>query len=274
MSDQRLPREIDTTIAHSARIYDWWLGGKDNFAADRELGQKIVNLVPMTPASARANRAFLHRAAGTVAAEGVHQFIDLGAGLPTADNTHSVVQRVDPNNRVVYVDYDPIVLAHARALLEGIGPTTVIQADIRNPDAILNHPDVNKVIDFTKPVCVLAVAVLHFLDDAQHPHAIVARLRQAMAPGSYLVLSHITGDGTGEADDVIAMMRQRMADPPTLRGHAEVLRFFDGFDLLDPGVVPVHLWRPEDGDPTQQQWSKPGDEDQPYWMYAGVGRRI
>jgi hypothetical protein len=130
------------------------------------------------------------------------------------------------------------------------------------------------VIDFTKPVCILAVAVLHFFDDSQDPHAIVARLCQAMAPGSYLVLSHITGDGTSEADDVIAMMRQRMADPPTLRTHAEVLSFFDGFELLDPGVVPVHLWRPEGADLTEPRWRKPGDEDQPFWMYAGVGRRI
>jgi len=273
MSDQQAPRGIDISVAHSARIYDWWLGGKDNFAPDRELGQKIVEMVPMTPASARANRAFLHRAAGMVAAEGIHQFLDLGAGLPTVDNTHSVVQRVDPHNRVVYVDYDPIVLTHARALLAGTGPTTVIQADIRDPEAILTHPEVTSVIDFTQPVCVLAVAVLHFFNNEANPHAIVARLREAMAPGSYLVLSHITGDGTSEADNVISIMRQRMADPPTLRPHAEVLRFFDGFDLLDPGVVPVHLWRPDDHEAHQPQWRKPGDEDQPFWMYAGVGRK-
>ena len=259
MSDRVAPPGIDTSVAHSARVYDWWIGGKDNFAPDRELGQKIVDLVPMTPQSARANRAFLHRAAGMVAAEGVHQFLDLGAGLPTVDNTHTVVQRVDPSNRVVYVDYDPIVLVHARALLEGIGPTSVIQADIRDPEAILTHPEVTKVIDFTKPVCVLSVAVLHFFNEQQNPHAIVARLREAMTPGSYLVLSHISGDGTGEAHDVISIMRQRMADPPTLRTHLEVVRFFDGLELLDPGVVPVHLWRPED--------------HEPFWMYAGVGRK-
>lgn len=272
-SDRPAPRGLDTSVAHSARIYDWWLGGKDNFAADRTLGQKIVDLVPMTPASARANRAFLHRAAGMVAAAGVHQFLDLGAGLPTAENTHSVVQRVDPDNRVVYVDYDPLVLVHARALLEGIGPTTVVQADIRDPQAILTHPDVTDVVDFTRPVCVLAVAVLHFLTDKEDPHAVVARLREAMAPGSYLVLSHITGDGTTEADEVISIMRAAMADPPTLRPHAEVLRLFDGFDLLDPGVVPVHLWRPDPDDPQQPRWRKPGDEDGPFWMYAGVGRK-
>jgi SAM-dependent methyltransferase len=273
MSDREAPRGIDTSVAHSARVYDWWLGGKDNFAPDRELGQKIVDMVPMTHDSARANRAFLHRAAGMVAAEGVHQFLDLGAGLPTVDNTHTVVQRVDPNNRVVYVDYDPIVLVHARALLEGYGPTTVVQADIRDPEAIVTHPEVTAVIDFTRPVCVLAVAVLHFFKEQDNPHAVVARLREAMAPGSYLVLSHITGDGTSEADDAIAIMRQRMVDPPALRTHGEVLRFFDGFELLDPGVVPVNLWRPEGHDLHQPLWRKPGDEDQPFWMYAGVGRK-
>ncbi len=272
-SDREARRGIDTSVAHSARIYDWWLGGKDNFAPDRELGQKIVDLVPMTPASARANRAFLHRAAGMVAGTGVHQFLDLGAGLPTVENTHSVVQRIDPTNRVIYIDYDPLVIVHARALLAGNGPTSVVQADIRDPQAILTHPEVTEVIDFTKPVCVLAVAVLHFLTDKEDPHAIVARLREAMAPGSYLVLSHITGDGTSEADEVIAMMRQRMADPPTLRSHAEVLRFFNGFELLDPGVVPVHLWRPDGHDPHQPHWRKPGDEGGPFWMYAGVGHK-
>jgi SAM-dependent methyltransferase len=273
MSDREDLPGIDTSVAHSARIYDWWLGGKDNFAADRELGQKIVDMVPMTPASTRANRAFLHRAAGMVAAAGVQQFLDLGAGLPTVENTHTVVQRIDPGNRVVYVDYDPIVLAHARALLEGIGPTTVIRADIRDPEAILNHRSVREVIDFTQPVCVLAVAVLHFFTEEQNPQAIVKRLYQEMAPGSYLVLSHITGDGTSEAEEVVAMMRRRMADPPTLRTHGEVLRFFDGFEVLDPGVVPVHLWRPEGEAGTAPEWRKPGDEDEPFWMYAGVARK-
>src|SRR5262249_39486720 len=146
-SDRPLPRGIDTTVAHSARIYDYWLGGKDNFAADRELGQQIVNLVPMTPASARAHPAFLHRAAGIVDTQAFHQFLDLGAGLPTADNTHSVVQRIDPHNRVVYIDYDPLVIAHARALLAVDGPTIAAQADIRDPETILTHPEVTEAID-------------------------------------------------------------------------------------------------------------------------------
>jgi SAM-dependent methyltransferase len=270
-SRRQAPRGIDTSTAHSARVYDWWLGGKDNFAADRELGQQIVDLVPMTPASARANRAFLHRAAGMAAARGVHQFLDLGAGLPTADNTHSVVQRIDPKNSVVYVDYDPLVLAHARALLAGNGPTTVVQADIRDPDAILANPEVTEAIDFGQPVCVLAVAVLHFLTEDDNPHAVVNRFRRAMAPGSYLVISHITGDGTPEADEAITLMRKQMADPPTLRSHAQVLRFFHGFDLLAPGVVPVHRWQATAPDP--EPGSRSHEEDGPFWMYAGVGRK-
>jgi hypothetical protein len=271
--DREAPRGIDTSVAHSARVYDWWLGGKDNYARDRELGQMIVDLVPMTPASARANRAFLHRAAGMVAGAGVRQFLDLGAGLPTVENTHTVVQRIDPGNRVVYVDYDPIVIVHARALLEGFGPTSVVAADIRDPQAILTHPEVTAVVDFTKPVCVLAVAVMHFLTDKEDPHAVVARLREAMAPGSYLVLSHITGDGTSQAEQVITMMRERMADPPTLRNRAEVVGLFDGFELLDPGVVPVHRWRPVDNNDNGQQGRRrdPGNADE-FWMYAGLGR--
>jgi hypothetical protein len=268
------PSGVDASLAHSARVYDYWLGGKDNFAADRELGEKIVDLVPMTRASARANRAFLHRAAGMVADAGVHQFLDLGAGLPTVDNTHTVVQRVNRANGVVYVDYDPLVVAHARALLAGNGPTIAVQADIRDPQALLNDPEVTGFLDLAQPVCVLAVAVLHFLDQEENPYAVVARLREAMAPGSYLVVSHITGDGTSQADadQVIAMMRKGMADPPTLRSHAKVRRFFDGFDLLPPGLVPVHYWRPEHENPHQPQWREPGDEDGPFWMYAGVGR--
>src|SRR6266487_6448051 len=212
MSEREAPRGIDTSVAHSARIYDWWLGGKDNFAADRELGQRIVDLVPMTRASCRANRAFLHRAAGMVAKAGVCQFLDLGAGLPTVENTHTVVQRVNRANGVVYVDYDPLVVAHARALLAGNGPTIAVQADIRDPEAILTDSEVTGFLDVTRPVCVLAVAVLHFVTDAEDPYAVVDRLRRAMAPGSYLVISHITGDGTSqaEADEVFALMRQHM----------------------------------------------------------------
>jgi hypothetical protein len=290
--DRPAPTGVDVSVAHSARVYDWWLGGKDNFAVDRELGQRIVDLVPTTGASCRANRAFLHRAARMIARAGVHQFLDLGAGLPTMDNTHAVVQRVDPANRVVYVDYDPLVLAHARALLAGYGPTYVAQADIRDPDAIVTHPEVTAVIDFTAPVCVLAVAVLHFITDTEDPNAIVNRLRQAMAPGSYLVLSHITSDGARhrtadtssegapegasdgadddgrDAGEVLALMRKYMADPPTPRIYDEVQRFFDGFDLLDPGVVPVDQWRPDDETPAQTLSS--GDE---FWMYAGVGHK-
>jgi S-adenosyl methyltransferase len=271
--DRPAPRGVDVSVAHSARVYDWWLGGKDNFAVDRELGQRIVELVPMTEASCRANRAFLHRAAGMVARAGVHQFLDLGAGLPTMDNTHAVVQRVDPANRVVYVDYDPLVLAHARALLAGNGATYAVQADIRDPESIVTHPEITAVIDFTRPVCVLAVAVLHFVTDAEDPYAVVNRLRQAMAPGSYLVVSHITADGTSqaEADEVFALMQKHMADPPTPRTHAEARRLFDGFDLLDPGVVPVDRWRPDDQTPSAPPPGGGGGAE--FWMYAGVGRK-
>jgi hypothetical protein len=277
--DRPAPQGVDASVAHSARVYDWWLGGKDNFAADRELGQRIVDLVPMTRASCRANRAFLHRAAGMVANAGVHQFLDLGAGLPTVENTHTVVQRVNRANGVVYVDYDPLVVAHARALLAGNGPTIAVQADIRDPDAILTHPEVTGFIDFAQPVCVLAVAVLHFVTDPEDPYAVVNRLYQAMASGSYLVISHITGDGANQAqaDEVFALMRKHMADPPTPRTHAEVRRLFDGFDLLDPGVVAVDRWQPDHqpsaAQPARGSDGKNSNAEGPFWMYAGVARR-
>jgi hypothetical protein len=272
--DRPAPQGVDSSVAHSARVYDWWLGGKDNFAADRELGQRIVDLVPMTRASCRANRAFLHRAAALIADAGVRQFLDLGAGLPTVENTHTVVQQVNRANGVVYVDYDPLVVAHARALLAGNGPTIAVQADIRDPDALLTHPEVTGFLDLTQPVCVLAVAVLHFVTDAEDPYAVADRLWQAMAPGSYLVVSHITGDGTSqaEADEVFALMRKHMADPPTPRTYAEVRRFFDGFDLLDPGLVPVEQWRPDHSTPPAQP-SRTAGGDEPFWMYAGVARK-
>jgi S-adenosyl methyltransferase len=269
------PQGVDVSVAHSARVYDWWLGGKDNFAADRELGEKIVDLVPMTWASCRANRAFLHRAAGIVAKAGVRQFLDLGAGLPTVENTHTVVQRVNPANGMVYVDYDPLVVAHARALLAGNGPTIAVQADIRDPEAILTDPEVTGFIDFARPLCVLAVAVLHFVTDAEDPYAVVNRLRQAMTPGSYLVLSHITGDGTSqaEADEVFALTRKYMVDPPTPRAYGEVRRFFAGFDLLDPGLVPVDHWQPDNQPQPARPGQTPHSGDEPFWMYAGVARK-
>jgi len=270
MSNEEHLRGIDDSVAHSARIYDWWLGGKNNFPADRELGQKIVDMVPMTSESARANRAFLHRAARAAAEAGVRQFLDLGAGLPTMDNTHTVVQRINPDNRVVYVDYDPIVLTHARALLTGVGPTTVIQADIRDPEALLGRAEVREFIDFSEPVCVLVVGVMHFMTEKDDPYSIVQRLRQDMVPGSQLVLSHITADGVPGAADVFSEMRSRMADPPTPRSHAEVLRFFEGFELLDPGVVPVHTWRPDNESETSTQGGTYASDE--FWMYAGAGR--
>ncbi len=233
----------------------------------------------MTRASCRANRAFLHRAAGLVAEAGVRQFLDLGAGLPTVENTHTVVQRVNRANAVVYVDYDPLVVAHARALLAGYGPTIAVQADIRDPDTLLTHPEVTGFLDPAQPVCVLAVAVLHFVTDAENPYAVVNRLRQAMTPGSYLVASHITADGTSqtEADEVFALMRKHMADPPTPRTHAEVRRFFDGLDLLHPGVVAVDQWQPEHQPPVAQPARGPdsekGNGEGSFWMYAGVAHK-
>jgi hypothetical protein len=231
-------------VAHSARMYDYYLGGKDNFAADREAAEKVLASFPAMRTTARENRAFLRRVVTYLAGEaGIHQFLDIGTGIPTADNTHEVAQRVAPDSRVVYADNDPIVLTHARALLVG-GSTAYLNADLRDPDNILAQ--LRAVLDLKSPVALLLVSVLQFLTDDDDPYAIVGRLLSALPAGSYLAISHATGDflptGTGVAG-------QRIYDeagiPLQLRTHEEISRFFDGCELISPGLVPISEWRAE-----------------------------
>jgi S-adenosyl methyltransferase len=256
------PPGIDATIATAARIYDYWLGGHDNFAADRVAALKLTEGSPGTPLVARKNRAFLGRAVRFLVGEaGVRQFLDLGTGLPTRGNVHQVAQAIAPGARVVYVDNDPMVLAHARALKTGEG-TAVIQADLRDPDTILGHPDTRRLIDFSQPLAVLFVAVLHFVANPD-AGAAVARFTGAAAPGSYLVLSHATGAPEPETSAAATAVYARTANPVSLRTRDQILAFFDGLEILEPGLVPVQYWRPGEPDP-----GDPGDE----WMLGGVGR--
>ncbi len=245
----RPPSDLHPEIPHPARIYNYFLGGKDHFPADREAAEKVLAFAPATPSAARANRAFLQRAVRYVAGEGITQFLDIGTGIPTAGNTHEVAQQVDPAVKVVYIDNDPIVLAHARALMAGPGhgATTVLQADLRDPAAILADPRVREAIDFGQPVALMLVAVLHFVDDEQDPYGLVRTLIDALAPGSYLILSHATGDfDPPEHSAAGKAAYQKAAAQVSPRSHPEVLRFFEGLDLLEPGVVAVPKWRPED----------------------------
>lgn len=259
------PLGIDATVPTTARMYDFWLGGKDHFAADRAAALAVTEAAPETPLVAVENRKFLRRAVRYLAAEaGIGQFLDIGTGLPTQGNVHQVAQAVSPGARVMYVDNDPMVLAHSRALKTG-GNTDVIEADLRDPTAILNHPGIRAVIDFSRPLAVLLVAVLHFIGDSDDPHAIVAALRDALPAGSYLVLSHATdGIHGGSAASVAEHYRKNVAPGTTLRGREEILRFFGGLELVEPGLVQVPYWRPDE--PEHADAGK-------VWFLGGVGRK-
>ena len=239
--------DFDTSVPHIARVYDYWLGGKDNFAADRELGERTLQAYPNLVFSVRANRAFLARAVRFLAAEaGIRQFLDIGTGIPTANNTHEVAQRAAPDSRIVYVDNDPIVLSHARALLRSSrqGATAYLDADLRDPEAILAAAA--GTLDFTKPVAVMLIAVLHFIGDDAQAGAIVSQLMDACVPGSFVVISHVGGDIDAEQQgEMVRRLNESVAEKATMRDRAGVTRLFDGLELLDPGVVRVSAWRPE-----------------------------
>jgi len=244
------PLPFDTSVAHQARMYDYVLGGKDNYAADREAMDAWVKTDPGSAFSARANRAFLGRAVRYLAAEaGMRQFLDIGTGIPTAGNTHQVAQAIAPESRVVYADYDPVVLAHARALLisSEAGATEYIDADLRDTDTILAQA--RQLLDFTRPVAVTLMAILHAIPDSDGPHSIVARIMDAVPPGSYLAISHPGSDLfdpqtlDGLKDIAVRMAHQQLAT----RSREEVARFFEGTDLVEPGLVLVEEWRREPG---------------------------
>jgi hypothetical protein len=243
--DQEEQVDFDTSVAHIARVYDYWLGGKDNFEADRTAGEEALAAYPDLVSSVRANRAFLARGVRFLAGEaGVRQFLDIGTGIPSANNTHEVAQEVAPASRVVYVDNDPIVLAHARALLVGRpeGTTDYLDADLRETEKILDHA--RGLLDFSQPVAVMLVAVLHLIGPEDHPHSIVSQLVDAVPPGSYLLLSHVASDIEPEKmAEMGKRLNRLLAQKGFYRNQAEVTQFFTGLELLEPGVVPVQHWR-------------------------------
>ena len=248
---------FDARVAHPARVYDYWLGGKDNFEADRIAGEAAIAAYPAIRASARANRAFLARSVRYLAAEqGIRQFLDIGTGLPTANNTHEVAQSVAPDSRIVYVDNDPLVLSHARALLTSSpeGVTAYLDADLRDTHEILERAA--DTLDFARPVAVMLLAILHYIPDLDEAQRIVARLADAVPPGSYLAISHAASDiSPEEMAEMIRRMNEHLAEANHVgRPRQVVARFFDGLDLVDPGLVKVTEWRPasavEAGGPT------------------------
>jgi SAM-dependent methyltransferase len=260
------PSDIDTSRPHPARMYDFYLGGKDNYPVDREAAAAVLRAVPEVRAIARANRAFLQRAVRFLAAEaGIGQFLDIGTGIPAAGNVHEVAQRAAPGARVVYVDNDPIVHVHASALLTGEGDTGIVLADLREPETILAHPQVRAMIDFTEPAALLLVAIVHFLTNSEDPAAVIGVLRDGLAPGSFVVLSHGTSDFHPPATvGLAAAAYERATAPLVLRSRAQVVRFFEGLELVEPGLVQVPLWRP-DGNPPRDL--------RKIAIYGGVGRK-
>jgi SAM-dependent methyltransferase len=262
-----VPPGVDTKRANIARVYDYWLGGTHNFLADQDLARQITAVEPNMRDMARANRAFIGRAVRYLAAAGVRQFLDIGSGIPTEGNVHEVAQQAAPGARVVYVDADPVAIAHSRALLTGHPDAGIVAADLREPEQILAHPVTRELIDFSQPTGLLLVQVLHFLGDAEDPWAIVARLRDALDPGSHLVLGHATDESRpATAHAAERVYNRSVTTGAHVRSRADIGRFFDGFTLLDPGLVYIPQWRPD----------SPGDvpaDPSRLWALVGVGRK-
>ncbi len=258
------PPVIDTSVAHIARVYNYWLGGTTNYPADREAAQQAMAAYPDLALSARANRAFLARSVRWLTGRGIRQFLDIGTGIPTRNNTHEVAQAIAPASRVVYVDHDPIVLAHARSLLTSSpeGATDYLDADLRRPGEILTAAA--RTLDLSQPVAIVLMAVLQFVMDEERPGDIVAELLDAVPSGSYLVLSHPASDiDAASMRELAERLNRLMVQRVALRSRAEVTRFFDGQDLIEPGVVRIPEWRPD----------APADRGIPSTMWGGAARK-
>jgi len=261
--EQTAPGGVDWTVPRGARVYDYILGGKDNFAVDREAAEKILAVAPDSRRLAQAQRAFLVHVVRLMAESGIRQFLDLGTGIPTSPNVHETARAVDPSARVIYVDFDPMVVVHNRALLATDDGVIAIEADIRKPEEILADPELEALIDFSKPVGVLLLAVLHNVSDEEDPARIIARFRDQMAPGSYIAISQFSSDSRPEATAELEAVYADTPWPKTLRSPDEILRFFDGFELVPPGLADMDQWVP-DADVPPTALKIPG----------GVGRKI
>ncbi|MEU0202397.1 MULTISPECIES: SAM-dependent methyltransferase [unclassified Streptomyces] len=261
------PRSIDISVPSVSRMYDYYLGGSHNFEVDREAARRAMEFMPGLPKIMQANRAFMRRAVRYAADQGITQFLDIGSGIPTFGNVHEIAQAARPGAHVVYVDHDPVAVAHSQAVLQGNEDAAVVAADLRKPQEILRSPEVERLIDLNQPVALLLVAILHFVEDEDDPYGAVAELREALAPGSLLVLTHASYEGiplpperAGGAVDVYEDIR----NPLIMRSREEIARFFEGYDMVEPGLVAMPRWRPD---------TTPEDED-PYAFsgFAGVGR--
>ncbi|MBV9161557.1 MAG: SAM-dependent methyltransferase [Pseudonocardiales bacterium] len=258
--------DLDIERPSPARVYDYYLGGSHNFVVDRRMARQAIDLWPELPLIMQANRAFLRRSVRYLVRQGITQFLDIGSGIPTEGNVHEVAQAASPQSRVVYVDIDPVAVAHSRAMLPGNSRADIIQADLRDVAAIFNDPRTRRLLDLGQPIGVLMVAMLHFVPDEADPASIIARYRKMMVPGSYLVVSHATHEGSPDQAGPHTELYRRAGAPLIMRSRLEVEALFDGFDLVSPGVVFLPLWRPD----------SPADvDDHPerFAAFAAVGRR-
>ncbi|MFF4643170.1 SAM-dependent methyltransferase [Streptomyces sp. NPDC001389] len=268
------PPGIDISVPSVSRIYDYYLGGSHNFEVDRQAARRAMEFMPGLPKIMQANRAFMRRTVRHAVAEGITQFLDIGSGIPTFGNVHEIARAATPEARVVYVDHDPVAVAHSRAVLAGDDRTGVVAADLRKPQDILAAPEVRRLLDLERPVALMLVAVLHFLEDTDEPYAAVAELRDALAPGSMLILTHASYEGIPLREEVAAGtvgVYRDIRNPLVMRGHEEIAGFFDGFVLLEPGLVSMPDWRPE----RTGQLAEGETPEDPYAFsgFGGVGRK-
>ncbi|MEU4766269.1 SAM-dependent methyltransferase [Actinosynnema sp. NPDC023794] len=264
-----VPEGIDTTVPSVARTYDYLLGGAHNLEVDRAMGEKMLEVLPGARDLVRLNRSFLRRAVTHLAEHGVRQFLDIGSGIPTVGNVHEIAQEVAPDCRVVYVDKDPVAIAHSRLLLADDPNTAAVQADLREPEDVLGRPEVTGLLDFDEPVALLLLLVVHFVRPEEEPGKLLARYRDRLAPGSYMVISHATADDRAETmRRAAATVREsRSKDNLVYRTHAEVTELFDGYELVEPGVVGHALWRPGGAGDIADR----AEDNNQVW--AGVGRK-
>ncbi|MGH3816112.1 MAG: SAM-dependent methyltransferase [Pseudonocardiaceae bacterium] len=262
-----VPHGVDVTVPNAARVYDYWLDGAHNFAADREMANKIQQVLPGIRDVVRIQRSFLRRVVLFMVGSGIRQFLDIGSGIPTVGNVHEIAQRADPECRIVYVDKEPVAVAHGELLLAGNDRAAAIQANLCDVEAVLDHPQTQRLLHFDQPVGLLMLLVVHFVPDSSDPVGILARYRHRLTPGSYLALSHGTADGNPAGLTETVQQYKNTPEPVYLRSHQEVLCLFTGFELVEPGLVGCALWRP----------SGPGDISDSAEMnmivYGGVGHK-
>jgi hypothetical protein len=259
------PTGVDLTRPNAARVYDVYLGGAHNFEVDREFARQAKKLLPDVEAVARMNRRFLQRVVRELTADGVDQYLDLGSGIPTVGNVHEIAQGINPEAKVVYVDNESVAVAHSALILEDNDRATIVDADMRDPERVLNDPETVRLLDFDRPIAVIMCTILHFVSDEDDPYGIVGAYRDALAGGSYLAISHGTTDNRPDLE-AFGDSYRKTANPVTLRPRDQVARFFDGFDLIEPGLVFTPQWRPE-------SLADVGREPERAGVYAGVGRK-